>query len=237
MAAGCAGFCFGRAPNITAASLSGPASAVEVRSVDGSSQAGGYLMGAIIIPVKPLAPYTTYTAAVTLAPSLFPLVPEVSHQWSFTTGAPNPLGLWKESSTASHVTGVAAAPRISNLRIAPRKFRAATRSTTVRSGTVVSYNDSAAAMTTLTVVRVADGRRRGRSCVAPSRATRARRRCTRLVSVNSLFHRDRRGHNAVRFGGRIANRPLSPGSYRLRVQARASGLAGPVVTGRFQVAR
>lgn len=60
---------------ITAASLNGPGGPVEVRTVDdyttGSlGELGSYLPpGGIVIPVKPLAPSTTYTASVTFAPT------------------------------------------------------------------------------------------------------------------------------------------------------------------------
>lgn len=76
---------------ITAASLTGPAGAVEVKTVDHATAAppsvggtiGGYLApGGIVIPVKPLAPGTTYAAAVTFDPNG---ADPVTFNWSFKT--------------------------------------------------------------------------------------------------------------------------------------------------------
>ncbi|HEU5324052.1 MAG TPA: hypothetical protein VFX28_24835, partial [Methylomirabilota bacterium] len=56
---------------VVAASLAGPSGLVEVRSVDQSTvgprgNLGAYLQGAILIPVTPLAPASTYRARVAL---------------------------------------------------------------------------------------------------------------------------------------------------------------------------
>lgn len=57
------------APDVESAMLTGPSGPVEVRTVGGNtSEGGGYLTGAIIIPVKPLAANASYTAEVALAP-------------------------------------------------------------------------------------------------------------------------------------------------------------------------
>ncbi len=91
------GQAFIRPPDVTSASLRSEHGPAEVRWVDGESGIGNYLTGAILIPVEPLEPWTTYTATVSLgeAPGAGeePL-PPVSHSWSFTTGAPNPDGRW-----------------------------------------------------------------------------------------------------------------------------------------------
>lgn len=229
----CGGFCFSRAPTIVAASLTGPAGPVEVRSVDGSNgTVGGYLMGAIIIPVQSLVPFTTYTARVVLAPSTFPEAPEVSHQWSFTTGANPP----PPPTVEPPAIGVRVArPRLSHLRVSPRRFRPAKDRRDKQHGASVTYDDSAAAVTGLTVLRASVGRRIGHSCVKPSRATLHHRRCTRLLRILTLIHRDRPGRNALFLAGRVRGRPLRPGGYRLQAQARASRFAGPPVSTAFEV--
>ncbi len=66
------------------ATLSGPHGLVAIKTVDNTTPTvGPYLSGGIIIPVKPLAPHTTYTARVTLTNGSG----TISHTWSFTTGA------------------------------------------------------------------------------------------------------------------------------------------------------
>jgi len=95
-------------PTIISASLRSAGGPTAVRWVDKESDVGGYLTGGIIIPVKPLKPFTTYTASVTLAPmtsfSAPGVVPETTHGWTFTTGKENPNGSWFESPEAAAST-------------------------------------------------------------------------------------------------------------------------------------
>lgn len=66
------------------ASLSGPQGSVAIKTVDNTTgTVGPDLAGGIIIPVKPLTPYTNYTASVTLVNGSG----TISHTWSFETGA------------------------------------------------------------------------------------------------------------------------------------------------------
>jgi hypothetical protein len=97
----CGGDCTApSAAPLTSAALTGPSGPVAIQVVD----AGGYSPADIIIPVEPLAPDTTYTAAVTLGTAvddgLVP-VPSVSHTWSFTTGVSNPDGEWPTSNATT----------------------------------------------------------------------------------------------------------------------------------------
>jgi len=76
-----------RGVKITAATLTGPAGALEVRWVDNSTPTlGGYLTGGIIIPVKPLAASTAYTATAAIAGGS-------AATWTFTTAAAAPAAL------------------------------------------------------------------------------------------------------------------------------------------------
>lgn len=93
------GQAFNRAPDVLSASLRSGHGPVEVRWVDNESGIGGYLTGAILIPVEPLEAWTEYTATVTLAETAAEgedetTIPQITHSWSFTTGAPNPDGRW-----------------------------------------------------------------------------------------------------------------------------------------------
>lgn len=101
-ASGCTGGCNGvYTPALQSASLAGPDGPVAIKVVD----AGGFSPADIIIPVKPLAANTRYTATVTLpgvdAQPLagMPGRPSVTHSWSFTTGPANPSGRWPGSCT------------------------------------------------------------------------------------------------------------------------------------------
>lgn len=74
---------------LTAASLTGPQGAVEVRTVDNTtSQVGPYLPrpSGMIIPVSPLNPTTTYQASATMKVAGVTL----TFAWSFTTAGPPP---------------------------------------------------------------------------------------------------------------------------------------------------
>lgn len=79
--------------NVTSASLTSPDGPVAVKWVDKG------VSGAIIVPVEPLEPFTTYTAKVTLGAFEGPQgepVGSKSHTWSFATGHNNPGGEWRE---------------------------------------------------------------------------------------------------------------------------------------------
>ncbi|MBS1864146.1 MAG: hypothetical protein JSS68_20830 [Actinobacteria bacterium] len=79
--------------DVTSASLSSPSGSVAVQWVDKG------FSGAIIVPVEPLKPFTTYTASVALAPfegRHGEVVGAETHTWSFTTGHDNPSGGWHE---------------------------------------------------------------------------------------------------------------------------------------------
>ncbi len=95
---------FGRI-RVLSASLTGPSGPVPIKVADDESSIGGFLTGAIIVPVQPLAAYTAYRATVTLAPVTnfgeVVILPEVTHSWSFTTGRANPNGNWNEGSEST----------------------------------------------------------------------------------------------------------------------------------------
>jgi hypothetical protein len=115
----------------------------------------------------------------------------------------------------------AAAGRLSRLRIAPRRFAVANRRTAmIARGARIAYRLSRAGLVTMRIARLRPGRRgaRGR-CVPPTRANRARRRCTRVTPVTTMLRRSRTGSNSVAFSGRVGRRTLVPGTYRLTASA------------------
>ena len=90
-----------------------------------------------------------------------------------------------------------------------------------RTGTTIRFTLSEDALARLLVQRVAAGRRKGSSCVKPTRAlVRAKAKtCRRYVGIGTLTRVGKKGANRVAFTGRIADKALSPGRYRLEVTA------------------
>jgi hypothetical protein len=136
-----------------------------------------------------------------------------------------------------------APPRISGLRLRPSAFRAA------RSGPPsqelpatgpgrVTYALSAAARVRFTVEQATAGRRAGGRCVARTRASRSRLRCTRYVRVAGRFARLRpAGADAFAFTGRLADRRLGAGRYRLVAVATAAARSGKPAQASFRIVR
>lgn len=139
--------------------------------------------------------------------------------------------------------------RIATLSISPAKFRAATSGPTasasarkgkrkakqVPTGTTITYTDSTAASTTLTVSRSVKGRKSGGKCVAVRKANRSKPRCNRLVASGSFTHADRAGVNKIHFSGRLKGRKLKPGRYSLAVVARSGTAASNELTTKFTI--
>jgi putative CocE/NonD family hydrolase len=139
-----------------------------------------------------------------------------------------------------------AVPAISRLRVRPSVFPAARAGASTaakhrrKTGTTVTYVDSAAAVTTFTVRRpVAGVKSKRRGCVAPRRGRRVRRsqRCTRWVVVGSFTHADRAGANRLHFTGRVRRRGLRPGRYRLDTVARLGYARGRTRSAGFRIVR
>jgi hypothetical protein len=231
----------GLRPVITAASLTAASGPVQIKWVDANTEeVGGYLTGAIVIPVKPLAANTTYTANVTLEANLSAGLPEVSHQWSFTTGPANPSGMWPGSSYGAASAANAYRPNLAGLKLAPVSFRAAKRGATIsrsHTGATVSYSDSEAATTDFAILRKESGRTRGRSCVAPSHKLARARPCVRLIRVYVFSHRDKAGPNRFHFSGRIGRHALSPGRYELQAVAQLSGRTSSTINASSKIVK
>lgn len=111
-------------------------------------------------------------------------------------------------------------PEIRDLRVTPRKFRAAgkAKATAKRPpvGTKIRYRLTAAADVQFAVQRKTTGRRAGGRCGKPTRANRGGKRCVRWVNAGGFRHRGvPAGDVSRRFSGRIGRRALKPGRYRL----------------------
>jgi sugar lactone lactonase YvrE len=66
----------------------------------------------------------------------------------------------------------------------------------------------------IAIQRALAGRRKGRRCVAPGRARRSAKRCTRWRTITSLQRHAAPGPNSIRFAGEVRGRALKPGRYR-----------------------
>ncbi len=136
------------------------------------------------------------------------------------------------TSTTGTSTTPLTAPTISGLRQARRTWRETTRPATIAraaSGTVFTFDLSAAAHVAITFTGKVGGRRVGGRCVAPTRANRHRPSCTRAVSPGRLSFAGHAGANAVSFDGVLGRHLLPLGKYVARFTAsNALGQATPV---------
>lgn len=110
-----------------------------------------------------------------------------------------------------------AAPTVSGFAVTPTSFSAANIGPAVSAavGGRVTYRLSEPAKTTFKVERAVKGRRKGRKCVT-KRAPRSGRRCIRYMAVKGSFtHNGTAGLNSFKFTGRVRNRSLRRGTYRL----------------------
>ncbi len=137
----------------------------------------------------------------------------------------------------------AVAPVLGSLTVTPSSFAAARSGASVarkrRTGATVSYTDSEPATTTFTVLASHAGvEQRGR-CVKPSRRNHGGRvrRCTRYTTIGSFSHLDVTGSNRLHFTGRVNNRSLSPGRYRLTATPRLQGISGHTLTSGLRITR
>ena len=103
-------------------------------------------------------------------------------------------------------------------------------------GATVKYRLSEAATITFTVERAVRGRKKKSRCVPGRRKGRA---CTTYKKVKGSFtHAGKAGANSLRFSGRLARKPLRPGSYRLVGTARdAAGNKSKAVRTGFRIVR
>lgn len=88
-----------------------------------------------------------------------------------------------------------------------------------RKGTTFRYTLSEAATVRIVIAQRGSGRRRGKSCVAPTRKLRRARRCTRIITQGTLTRISHQGADRVAFSGRIGSRALRPGRYQATLVA------------------
>lgn len=131
-------------------------------------------------------------------------------------------------------------PALSKLGLKPRTFRAAKSGASVARrrppvGTTVSYTLSVDATVEVAVERAKQGRRRGGKCRKPGRKPRGRR-CIRYVKVKGSFNvGGTAGANKFKFTGRIGDRRLGRGRYRLVATPTTGAKTGQAARARFTV--
>jgi uncharacterized delta-60 repeat protein len=133
---------------------------------------------------------------------------------------------------------------VGSIALNPRVLRAERSGSSVTEagtqiGTTVTYRLSEPATVTWRVRRARPGRRvRGR-CVKPRRTNRARKKCRRHVRVRGSFTTaGAQGVNRFRFTGRLRNRKLRPGRYRLvAVATDSTGLKSAPKRAGFRIVR
>jgi hypothetical protein len=134
-------------------------------------------------------------------------------------------------------------PRLSinDLRISPAAFRAATKGPSVKSGklkpwTRVSYTLNIPARVRFSFEQPRQGRRSGTRCAKPAPSNRRGKACIRYVAVKGSFSRNRpRGADKFTFTGRLLNKRLKTGRYRLIARASANGRVGVSARRSFRI--
>jgi len=84
-------------------------------------------------------------------------------------------------------------------------------------GSTVTYNLSAPAMVAFSFERAVKGRRVGGKCRRATKANRAKKKCTFYKPIKGGFSVTGTAplNNSFRFSGRIENRALKPGTYKI----------------------
>ncbi|HEX2702037.1 MAG TPA: hypothetical protein VHM72_01215, partial [Solirubrobacteraceae bacterium] len=95
-------------------------------------------------------------------------------------------------------------------------------------GTNLSYTDSVAATSTITVLQVRAGFKRAGGCALASRTLRGKA-CTSLVLVGSFTHLDVAGANKLHFSGRLSGNTLRAGLYQIRIAPILNGVPGNTI--------
>jgi hypothetical protein len=254
----------GPAADIGAYEFQGIAPSATTGAPSAVGQAGASLAGTVgagdltstwYFNYGPTTAYGSRTGALSL-PGLFATQPvaatlaglKAGSTYHYQLVATNGLG----TATGADATFTTAAapvtppPSDRALRLSRTRFRVASAGGTVSrarpsTGTDVSYSDTQAGTSTLSVLAPTPGVRIGHACSAPPRRRvkgRRYRRCVRYVKLGSFTHADSAGANRLHFTGRLRGRRLPPGSYRLSATPRNGlGVAGATVSAGFTVIR
>jgi streptogramin lyase len=105
------------------------------------------------------------------------------------------------------------------LTIVPRRFRVAARDTALSAkktprGAAFLLSLSEPAQVTVTVARLAAGRRSGKTCKRPTRALAHHKACVRVVLAGALHRSLASGAARIAFSGRLGSHAVARGRYR-----------------------
>jgi hypothetical protein len=131
-------------------------------------------------------------------------------------------------------------PVISSFRASSRTIAtSASASAAARRRSVrFRFRLSESARIRIAIERALAGRRKAGRCVAPSKARKRAKRCTRWRGVTTLRKQGKSGPNSVRFSGKVRGRALRAGRYRAVATAKdAVGNASRRRKAGFSVAR
>jgi hypothetical protein len=127
------------------------------------------------------------------------------------------------------------APEDSQLKLNPASFTPHPKG----KGTTITYSDTQAATTTLTVVRQGPAYRIGHgSCrllSAGHKRPKHAKACTAAKTIGSITHPDKVGANRISFTGRLGGTALPAGSYLLEATPAVGALSGSTSSAHFHV--
>jgi hypothetical protein len=131
----------------------------------------------------------------------------------------------------------AGAPSLKGLQLSSSTFAPARLGGSIGGthGVTVSYRLSSAATIEFTVIKATTGVRSHHRCVTAGHG-RPGRSCTRHVRVGGFSRSDSAGGHSFTFTGRLSNRPLSPGHYRLWAVPHANNKLGRARSVPFTIA-
>jgi hypothetical protein len=123
-------------------------------------------------------------------------------------------------------------PVVRTFSVSPKRFAVGPGRTAISArraprGTSFRYSLSQAGIVKIRLARRAAGRRVGKRCLAPTKARRHRKRCTRFVASGTLTRMAATGSNRTRFSGRVGSRRLRVGSYRATIVETTAGARHP----------
>ncbi len=133
------------------------------------------------------------------------------------------------------------APKDSGLELRPGSFKPQPAGKSHRGkGTTITYSDTQAATTKLTVVRQGPAYRIGkkgacRLLSAGHKRPKHAKACTAAKIIGTFTHADKAGANRIAFTGRLGGRALAAGSYLLEAAPKLGSLTGKTVSARFTV--
>ncbi|MGZ6616990.1 MAG: hypothetical protein ACXVFQ_21510 [Solirubrobacteraceae bacterium] len=190
---------------------------------------------AVSIPLTGLTPGATYHVALTATNSAG-ATSTVDASFTDTVTPAPPTGTSSGGGTKHLIAPQDSALSFSHSSFAARRTRTTLRSTRTPFGTLITYTDSQAATSMLTVQRRMRGALRRGRCTAMGAGSHIGRRCWRYVNVGTVTHRDRAGQNRVAFTGAVRGHALSAGHYRMTaVPVGARGMRGRPHTHAFTV--